>query len=78
MSDIAEAQSSDFAADEAAIGDVAVARTYIEREGQQTIDGGALPVRRNHSLKVLVRQADRWLIASEIYMDARSEQTLAD
>jgi uncharacterized protein (TIGR02246 family) len=56
--------------------DVAVARTYIEREGQRTADGGTLPVRRNHSLKVVVRDGDTWRIASEMYMDARDEQTL--
>lgn len=58
-------------------GSVAVARTYVEREGQQTVDGGELPLRRNHSLKVLEKQAGRWLIVSEMYMDARDEQTLA-
>ena len=57
--------------------DVAVAHTYIEREGQGSLDGGTLPVRRNHSLKALVRCDGRWLIASEMYMDARDEQTLA-
>lgn len=58
--------------------DVAVVKTYIEREGQQTADGGQLGLRRNHSLKVLQRQGDdRWLIVSDIYMDAREEQTFA-
>jgi uncharacterized protein (TIGR02246 family) len=57
--------------------DVAVARTYIEREGQRTVEGETLPVRRNHSMKVLVKRDGRWLIASDIYMDARDEQTLA-
>ena len=56
--------------------DVVVARTYVEIAGQQTVDGKTLPVRRNHSLKVLARQSDgRWLIVSEIYMDARDEAT---
>lgn len=59
--------------------DVAVVKTYIEREGQQTAAGGQLGLRRNHSLKVLQRQAgDRWVIVSEIYMDAREETTLAE
>lgn len=55
--------------------DVAVVKTYIEREGQQTSDGERLPVRRNHSLKVLRREADGWKIVSDIYMDARDETT---
>jgi uncharacterized protein (TIGR02246 family) len=55
--------------------DVAVAKTYIEREGQQTVDGSELPVRRNHSLKVLVNRDRRWQIVSELYMDARDETT---
>jgi uncharacterized protein (TIGR02246 family) len=46
--------------------DVGVARTYIERAGQGTVQGGTLPVRRNHSLKVLVRRDGGWLIASEM------------
>lgn len=56
--------------------DVAVATTYLEREGQRTAEGGELPVRRNHSLKVLPRDGDRWLIVSELYMDAREEEPL--
>ena len=56
--------------------DVVVAKTYVEIAGQQTADGRELPNRRNHSLKVLARQPDgRWLIVSEIYMDARDETT---
>lgn len=55
---------------------VAVAKTYMEIEGQEKADGGALGVRRNHSLKVLQRQASgAWLIVSDIYMDAREEAT---
>ena len=56
--------------------DVVVAKTYVEIAGQQTADGRELLNRRNHSLKVLARQPDgRWLIVSEIYMDARDETT---
>jgi len=55
--------------------DVAVVKTYIEREGQQTSDGDQLPVRRNHSLKVFRREAGGWRIVSDIYMDARDDQT---
>src|SRR5262245_7361874 len=54
--------------------DVVVAKIYVEIAGQQTANGKELPTRRNHSLKVLARQGDgRWLIVSEIYMDARDE-----
>jgi uncharacterized protein (TIGR02246 family) len=56
--------------------DVAVVKTYIEREGQETVAGAQLPIRRNHSLKVLERRHGRWLIVSEMYMDARDDQTL--
>jgi len=55
---------------------VAVAKTYAEREGQETVEGGTLPVRRNHSLKVLEKRDGHWRIVSEMYMDARDEETL--
>jgi len=56
--------------------EVVVAKTYVEIAGQQTADGKPMPSRRNHSLKVLSRQGDgRWLIVSDIYMDARDEAT---
>jgi uncharacterized protein (TIGR02246 family) len=55
--------------------DVAVVKTYLEREGQQTAEGGELPVRRNHSLKVLVKRDGQWRILADMYMDARDEQT---
>jgi uncharacterized protein (TIGR02246 family) len=55
--------------------DVAVVKTYIEREGQQTSDGAQLPVRRNHSLKVFRREVGGWRIVSDIYMDARDDKT---
>ncbi|MDI1462525.1 SgcJ/EcaC family oxidoreductase [Catellatospora sp. KI3] len=56
--------------------EVAVVKTYLERAGQQTSDGAAMPVRRNFSLKVLTRRPDGWRIASDIYMDARDDTTL--
>jgi uncharacterized protein (TIGR02246 family) len=55
--------------------DVAVVKTYIEREGQQTSAGVQLPVRRNHSLKVFRREVGGWRIVSDIYMDARDDET---
>ncbi|MCT8998944.1 YybH family protein [Chelativorans intermedius] len=55
---------------------VVTAKIHTRIEGQRTVDGGTLPVRHNHSLKVIVRQDDgSWKIASEIYMDARRETT---
>ncbi|WP_144122429.1 YybH family protein [Catellatospora sichuanensis] len=56
--------------------DVAVVKTYLEREGQQRADGTSMPVRRNFSLKVFVREPDGWKIASDMYMDARDDSTL--
>ncbi|GHJ48363.1 hypothetical protein Cs7R123_57050 [Catellatospora sp. TT07R-123] len=56
--------------------DVAVAKTYLERAGQQTADGATMAVRRNFSLKVFTREPDGWKIASDIYMDARDDSTL--
>jgi len=57
-------------------GTLAIAKTYVERAGQQTMEGNELPVRHNHSLKIVEKRAGRWLIFSEMYMDARDEQTL--
>jgi uncharacterized protein (TIGR02246 family) len=56
--------------------DVAVAKTYLERAGQETSTGETLPVRRNHSLKVLRKEGGTWRIVSDIYMDARDDSTL--
>ena len=55
--------------------DVVVVNTYAEIAGQKTTKGD-IPLRRNHSLKVLVKTKDNhWRIASEMYMDARDEVT---
>jgi uncharacterized protein (TIGR02246 family) len=57
---------------------VAIAKTYIGREGQRTTDGRTL-LRHNYSIKVLVRQPDGgWKIVSDLYMDARAEDTWAE
>ena len=56
--------------------DTAVVKTYAERRGQETVERGVLPTRHNHSLKVVVKQGGHWLIVSELYSDAREEQTL--
>jgi uncharacterized protein (TIGR02246 family) len=50
--------------------------THLRIAGQGLVGGGAIPVRDNHSLRVLQKQADgRWLIVSEMYMDANTEQS---
>lgn len=58
--------------------DVAVANTYVEREGQETQSGDELPSRHNHSHKVFARQDDGWVIVSEMYMDERRSQPLSE
>lgn len=56
--------------------DTVAARIHTRIEGQRTVDGGTLPVRDNHSLKLIAQQPDgSWKIVSEIYMDARQEVT---
>ncbi|NGP89647.1 SgcJ/EcaC family oxidoreductase [Fodinibius halophilus] len=55
---------------------VAVAKTYAEREGQYTQSGEPMEVRRNFSLKVLVKRNGKWKIISDMYMDARDDKTL--
>ncbi|WP_231512946.1 YybH family protein [Haloferax mediterranei] len=56
--------------------DVAVAKTFVERAGQESAEGDELPTRRNHSLKVLNRQDEKWVIVSEMYMDEDAKPTL--
>lgn len=55
---------------------VAVVKTSVDITGQQDVQGATLPIRRNHSLKVLIKDAGRWRIASETYMDTRTDDTL--
>ena len=56
--------------------DVVVIRVDTEVVGQRSVDGSTLPVRRNHSLKVLVKGDDaRWRIDAEMFMDAREDVT---
>lgn len=50
--------------------EVAVAWTYQEIEGQRMIGSGAeVGTRRNHSMLVLTREGDQWLIAAQMFMD---------
>jgi uncharacterized protein (TIGR02246 family) len=56
--------------------DVITVSTHLRIEGQGLLGGGSIPVRDNHSLRVLQRQTDgRWLIVSEMYMDANTQQS---
>lgn len=55
---------------------IAVVSTHLQVSGQGLLDGGTIPLRDNHSLHVLQKQADaRWKVVSEIYMDARSDRS---
>ena len=46
--------------------------------GQGLVGGGTIDVRDNHSLHILQKQPDgRWLVVSEMFMDARQDQTYA-
>lgn len=59
-------------------GDVVTVSTHLRIAGQGLVGGGAIPMRDNHSLRVLQKQADGgWLIVSEMYMDANTEQSYA-
>jgi uncharacterized protein (TIGR02246 family) len=59
-------------------GEVVTVSTHLRIAGQGLVGGGAIPVRDNYSLRVLQKQADgRWLIVSEMYMDANTEQSYA-
>ena len=50
--------------------------THLRVEGQGLVGGGEIAVRDNHSLRIVQRQPDgRWLIVSEMYMDARTDAT---
>jgi uncharacterized protein (TIGR02246 family) len=52
--------------------------SHLRIVGQGLVGGGAIPVRDNHSLRILQKQSDgRWLIVSEMYMDANTEQSYA-
>jgi uncharacterized protein (TIGR02246 family) len=55
---------------------IAVVSTHLRVSGQGLIDGGAIALRDNHSLHILQKQPDaRWQVASEIYMDARTDHS---
>ncbi|HWV23009.1 MAG TPA: SgcJ/EcaC family oxidoreductase, partial [Thermomicrobiales bacterium] len=48
----------------------AVGWTYQEIEDQQVAGSDeTIPLRKNHSLAVLVKEGDQWLIAAHMFMD---------
>jgi uncharacterized protein (TIGR02246 family) len=58
--------------------DVVTVSSHLRIAGQGLVGGGTIPVRDNHSLRILQKQGDgRWLIVSEMYMDANTEQSYA-
>ncbi|MCU1395048.1 MAG: hypothetical protein JWM34_3476 [Ilumatobacteraceae bacterium] len=58
--------------------DVVAVSSQLQISGQLLVDGTAIPMRDNHSLRVVVRQPNgEWRIESEMYMDARTDQTYA-
>lgn len=56
--------------------DVVVVSMHVQIKGQLHIDGSAIELRDNHSLRVVARQpAGDWRIESEMFLDARTDQT---
>jgi uncharacterized protein (TIGR02246 family) len=56
--------------------EVVLVSAHLRVEGQKLVDGGTIAERDNHSLRVLLRQADgSWPIVSEMYMDANQGDT---
>lgn len=54
--------------------DVVIISTHLQVEGQGLVTGGTIPLRDNHSVHVLHKQANNeWLIVSELFMDARTD-----
>jgi uncharacterized protein (TIGR02246 family) len=58
--------------------DVVVVSSHLQIQGQLLVDGDSIALRDNHSLRVVVRQPNGdWRVESEMYMDARTDQTYA-
>jgi uncharacterized protein (TIGR02246 family) len=58
--------------------DVVIVSTHTKIGGQRLVGGGQIDLRDNFALHVLHRQPDgRWLIVSELFMDARTDQSYA-
>jgi uncharacterized protein (TIGR02246 family) len=57
---------------------VVAVSTHLRITGQGLVGGGTIHMRDNHSLHILQKQPDgRWLVVSEMFMDARQDQTYA-
>ena len=57
---------------------VVAVSTHLRIIGQGLVGGGTIDLRDNHSMHILQRQPDgRWLVVSDMYMDARPDQTYA-
>ena len=58
--------------------DIVTVTGHLRIRGQRLVDGGVIAERDNHSIRIVQRQPDgRWLIVSEMYMDANQEQSYA-
>ncbi|NGP89644.1 YybH family protein [Fodinibius halophilus] len=49
--------------------DVAVAWTYQEIKGQKYPNGDEVPLRKNHSLLLLLKKDSEWIVEAQIFMD---------
>lgn len=58
--------------------DIVSVTGHLRIRGQRLLDGGVIEERDNHSIRIVQRQPDgRWLIVSEMYMDANKEPSHA-
>ena len=51
--------------------DVAVVSAFMETVGQKAENGNAYATRKTHSLRVMIKQAGKWLIVSHQIMDEK-------
>jgi uncharacterized protein (TIGR02246 family) len=56
--------------------DTAAVSSHLQIAGQGLVDGGAIALRDNRSLRILQKHsAGRWLVVSEMYMDVRQDKS---
>ncbi len=59
--------------------DVVTVSTHLQICGQGLVGGGQIELRDNHSLRIVARQTNgTWRVVSEMYMDARTDDTYVD
>lgn len=59
--------------------DVVTVSSTLRITGQLLLSGEAIPMRNNHSLRVLARQTiGSWLVVSEMYADSRTDRSYAN